>query len=332
MRDPHPHDALLRLMADGQFHSGQALAASLAVGRSAVWKQVRRLQELYNLRIDAVRGRGYRLRDPIHLLLPEKIVGGLSPAIRRSIESFDVVLSTPSTNSLIAARPPRASNRAHIVFAEHQSAARGRRGRRWVGGLGDNISCSIAWRFELAMSELSSLSLAVGVAVAEALESAGLSGHQLKWPNDVIHDGKKLAGILVEVSGEATGPATAIIGVGINVRVPTHVGTDIDQPWIDVSTMTGGEAVSRDDLAVALVEALVAACTEFASSGLASFAPRWQRYDALKGRTISVHTSTRSVEGTYVGISANGALLMENESGRSEHLAGEVSVRRVTQQ
>lgn len=323
--------SLVQLLADGRFHSGQSLAQSLGISRAAVWKRIRRLQDRFDLEIDAVRGRGYRLRSGVELLDAKSILAGISPRALSAVESVECVLSTGSTNSLASSCLPCRSDMARVWFAEHQSAARGRRGREWVCSFADNLYFSLAWRFERPMAELGALSLVAGVAVCEALALSGVEGHGLKWPNDVVHEGRKLAGILLEVSGESMGPATAVIGIGVNVSLPRRLTGRIDQPWTDLSSISS-IAVSRNQLATRLIDSLVIACADFARHGLPIFMPRWRQFDTLVGRNIQVRSSNRTVYGRYAGISGQGALLMENPEGRSEHLAGEVSVRRVEDQ
>lgn len=317
---------LVHLLADGRFHSGQSLAQSLGIGRAAVWKRIRRLQEHFDLQIDAVRGRGYRLRSGIELLDVDSILAGLSPGALAAVESVECVLSTGSTNSLASASLPGRSDLARVWFAEHQTAARGRRGRQWICSFADNLYFSLAWRFDRPMSELGSLSLVAGIAVCEALAACGVEGHGLKWPNDVVHERRKLAGILLEVSGESMGPATAVIGIGVNVSLPEQSAAQVDQPWTDLSSISS-RPISRNRLATNLISSLVVACSDFARHGLPIFMQRWREYDALVGRNIQVRSSNRTTQGRYAGISVQGALLMENAEGRSEHLAGEVSVR-----
>jgi BirA family biotin operon repressor/biotin-[acetyl-CoA-carboxylase] ligase len=177
------------------------------------------------------------------------------------------------------------------------------------------------------MSQLAALSLVAGVAVAEALEHLGVSGHSLKWPNDLIADGRKLAGILVEVSGEADGPATAIVGVGINVATPAKVGSEIDQPWIDLSTMASNR-VSRNALAGVTLDRLINACASYADGGIEPFLRRWAQFDRLPGEPVNVVSGDRVVSGTYAGIAADGALILHTAAGIRHYHAGEVSLRR----
>jgi BirA family biotin operon repressor/biotin-[acetyl-CoA-carboxylase] ligase len=319
-------DHILRRLADGRFHSGQQLAGALGLSRGTVWKQVQRLREDLGLSVHAIRGRGYRLALPIELLDGERIQARLDLASRRHLDGLNLLTCTPSTNSCAKEDPPTQSGLARVWLAEHQTAGRGRRGRGWVSAFGENLYLSLAWRFDLPMAELAGLSLAAGVAVAEVLNRLGLDGHSLKWPNDVLFDGRKLSGILVEVAGESGGPATAVIGVGVNVRLPDGSGAQIDQPWTDLCR--AGMAVSRNDLAGTLVQDLIQACRQFARQGLEPFLARWGRFDRLPGKHVRVTRGDHAIEGVYRGISPSGGMLLENAHGCTEHHAGEVSLRR----
>jgi len=318
-------DILLRELADGRFHSGQELADSTGRSRTAIWKQIQRLQEGLGLGIDAVRGRGYRLAAPLELLDADRIRAEFAASTHGLVESLQILGSVDSTNTRASADLPAESGRARVWLAEHQTAGRGRRGRSWVSTFGENLYLSLAWRFDLPMSQLAGLSLAAGVVVAETLHSLGLEGHALKWPNDVLVDGRKLAGILVDVSGEAGGPAAAVIGVGVNLRIPDADAGAIDQPWTDLCQL--GVALSRNRVAGMLVDRMVDACATFSSARLAPFVPRWGRFDSLRGRAVAIVRGEHIVEGVYRGITPSGALVLEDATGRSEHHAGEVSLR-----
>jgi BirA family biotin operon repressor/biotin-[acetyl-CoA-carboxylase] ligase len=319
-------EQLLRQLADGRFHSGQRLAQALGLSRAAVWKQVQRLEADYGLAVSAVRGRGYRLAAPLELLDAACIEAGLSAEVRARLHGLSVLWSTASTNSCAAADPPAESGRARVWLAEHQTAGRGRRGRSWVSAFGENLYLSLAWRFDLPMGELAGLSIVAGVVVAEALQRLGLEGHTLKWPNDVLVDGRKLSGILVEVSGEAGGPATAVLGVGVNFRINEAHAAAIDQPWTDLSR-TCPKRVSRNALAGLLIDGLARACDEFSEQRLQPFVGRWASFDRLHGRKVRLSRGQQVIEGVYRGITAAGALVLEQAGGLSEHLAGEVSLR-----
>ena len=319
-------DHLLRQLSDGRFHSGQRLAHAMGVSRSAVWKQVQRLESEFGLKVDAVRGRGYRLAAPLELLELARIRTHLSPAAAGCLESIHLHLSTASTNSCASQDLPRDSGHARVWLSEHQSAGRGRRGRQWVSTFGENLYFTLAWRFDLSMTELAGLSLAAGVVVAEVLSEMGLRGHRLKWPNDVLVDGRKLAGILVEVTGEADGPATAALGVGINCRLSEAQGRPIEQPWTDLARECG-EAVSRNRMAGVMIDRLIHACLQYSRARLTPFVDRWKGFDGLLGRAVRINRGSQLVDGVYRGITSSGALLLENDNGREEYHAGEVSLR-----
>jgi len=319
-------DRLLRLLADGRFHSGQAIAESLGVSRTAVWKRLHRLETTLGLTVDKVRGRGYRLPRALELLDAERVAEAFGPAARDRLEALTLLPLAESTNACATADPPRACGRARAWLAEHQTGGRGRRGRHWVSTFGANIYLSLAWRFELPMHELTGLSMVSGVVVAEVLHDLGLREHLLKWPNDVLVGGRKLSGILLEVSGEADGPSTAVIGIGINVRLPWEHAAAIDQPWTDLER-AGVAGASRNRLAGRLIDRLIAACDEFADSGLTPFVDRWSAFDGLVGRPVRVLRGGEHIDGVYRGIAAGGAMILETGSGQSVHHAGEVSLR-----
>lgn len=317
---------LLQCLADGRFHSGQQLAEILGLTRAAVWKHIQRMQEEWGIPIDAVRGRGYRLPGGLELLDEKTITAALSHRAAAQLDALTVLTVIDSTNRVARENQPTQTGRARVWLAEHQTAGRGRRGRTWHSVFGGNLYLSFAWRFDLAMSDLAGLSLVSGVVLAELLRDHGLAGHTLKWPNDLLHGQRKLAGILLEVSGEADGPATAVIGVGLNMRMPRDVGNQIDQPWTDLARAGCGQ-ISRNLLAAGLTERLADACRLYQASQLGPFVARWSMFDALLDRPVQILTGEAARQGIYRGISDSGAMILESSSGRSEHRAGEVSLR-----
>src|SRR5262249_8978691 len=217
------HRKLLALLADGESHSGGKLAIRLRVSRGAVWKLVKTLRGL-GVEIESLSRRGYRLPNPVTLYDQEAIVAALSTSARRKLERVEVFLSIDSTNRYLAeATAESPSLAARACVAEIQTAGRGRRGRSWTAPFGSGIALSVSWQFAEAPPSLSALSLAIGVAVARAMQRLGCADVGLKWPNDVVWKSRKLAGILIEMRGESAGPAQVVIGIGLNMRMPAEV-------------------------------------------------------------------------------------------------------------
>ena len=214
-----------------------------------------------------------------------------------------------------------------LFLAERQSAGRGRRGREWVSPPGANIYFSLSRRFSRPLPSLAGLSLAVGVALAEGLRSLGFGQVRLKWPNDLWIESRKLGGILVQLRPEVGGGTGAVIGVGLNVRMPEEAAQSIDQPWCDLSQYSA-EPVSRNAVLAALIGSLLPALEEFDAHGLAHFLWRWQGLDALRGQRVQVQDGERLISGVCLGVSGEGALRIESEAG-SEVLVhgGEASLR-----
>lgn len=314
---------LLALLADGEDVSGSAIAARLGITRAAVWKRIEQLRAL-GLEIRAVAGVGYRLEAPIERLDAARIVEAISPDRRAAVGPVEVHWRIDSTSSELlrrAAEAPCAS------LAENQTRGRGRRGRTWQTPLGGGIALSFAHRFEAGMAALAGLSLVGGIAVARALEDCGITEATLKWPNDVVARGRKLAGILVELAGDALGPCRAVIGVGLNVRMGASQAAAIDQPWIDLAELTAGARLSRNQVAGRILSRLAEALATFAEDGFAAFRQDYAQRDALGGRRITVSGSGEAWTGIASGVSERGALRVLRDGRIVEIDSAEVSVR-----
>lgn len=318
--------ALLAALSAERAVSGAELARRLGVTRAAVWKQIEHLRGL-GAPIEAAAGSGYRLAWPLEALDGERIRAGLDAATRGRLAALAVHWRLDSTSTELQRRASAGSGAIEACLAETQSAGRGRRGRAWQSPLGGNLYFSLLRRFEAGMAALSGLSLVVGIAVVEALADCGVAGVGLKWPNDVLADGRKLAGILVELGGEFLGPCYAVIGIGINLRLPPEARARIDQPAIDVAGLGDGEVPSRNALAARLIERLVAALDRFEAQGFAAFAPDYARHDLLHGRNVRVLAAGESREGVAAGVDARGALLVRHGRNTTPYDSAEISVR-----
>ena len=314
----------MNILADGKFHSGEQLGARMGIGRSAVWKHVRALSRR-GIEIHAVTGKGYRLAEPLELLNEGLLWEAMVPATRRRIPVLEIHGQTTSTNQLLLEQGPRLVS-GHVCLAESQSAGRGRRGRTWHSPYGRNLYCSLGWRFPEVPPSFPALGLAVAVGLARTLQSLGLAGVQLKWPNDVQWCGRKLAGILVEMSGESHGPCTVVVGVGLNILMSPS-STAIDQPWVDLSTALG-ERVSRNRVCARMLDHLVDVLQVFQDEGLAPFVAEWQAIDALYGKAVTLESGGHTLHGVARGIDARGALLIRHDEGMKRYMAGDVSIRK----
>lgn len=317
---------LIQQLADGRFHSGERLAELCGVSRAAVWKQIRSVKSDTGLQIDAVRGKGYRLASPLELLESERIKDFFSARTRQLLPKLHIHHTIDSTNSWLMQRVAQTADSGTVCLAEQQFAGKGRHGRQWVSPFGSNIYLSLLWRFDLAPAELSGLSLAAGIAVLRTLRGLGCSEAGLKWPNDILWEHKKLAGLLLEVAGESAGPAHVVIGVGLNIKLGSH-GASIDQPWIDLASIPGVRPCSRNELSASLLENLLDVITDYQRTGLAGFLDEWNRYDLLKGSQVVVRSARRTYQGRHLGIDESGGIQLLVDGKARTFFAGEVSLR-----
>ncbi|NQD38393.1 bifunctional biotin--[acetyl-CoA-carboxylase] ligase/biotin operon repressor BirA [Permianibacter sp. IMCC34836] len=315
--------ALLQLLADGREHSGTELGERLGISRAAIWKQLQALDEL-GIALEAVPGRGYRLREPLDLLDAAAIHAALAGQLE--LASLEVFSRIDSTNAFFLSDDRPTESNLRVALAEQQTAGRGRRGRAWVSPFAGNIYCSIKRQFPCGLEGLSGLSLVVGLAIAQALEALGIAGVQLKWPNDLRADGHKLGGVLIELAGDAGGPCTAVVGFGINVKMPSDSAQTIDQLWTDLRQLHS-QLPSRNTIVAGILLRLAQALAQFAEEGFAPFAAAWSARDEFRGRPVQITGVNVQQSGIAVGVDERGALLLDTDSGRRAIVAGEVSLR-----
>ncbi len=318
-------DSLLRVLADGAFHSGEELGESLGVSRSAVWKQLKKLESL-GVRCHSVRGRGYRLPGGLDLLSEARIKQALSPDALAQLRKVSLSLTSGSTSSEAMLAAQQGDAQGYLYLAEQQTAGRGRRGRTWVSPFARNLYFSLVWQFSGGVASLEGLSLAVGVALARALDSYGVPAVQLKWPNDLLVEGRKLAGILLEMTGEPGGVCQVVIGVGVNVQMPDEMAEAIDQPWIDLQR-AGAADIDRNALLALILEELLRVLGVFTREGFAPFVDEWQQRNAHAGREVVLETGAHTFRGCCLGVDGAGALLLETAEGCRTFHGGELSLR-----
>ncbi|MBS4721761.1 bifunctional biotin--[acetyl-CoA-carboxylase] ligase/biotin operon repressor BirA [Aeromonas caviae] len=310
---------LITLLSDGQFHSGEQLGERLGISRAAVSKHMAALKDL-GLDLFSLTGKGYRLAVPMALYDEGRLQ---AEAPMAPVHCFPVI---DSTNQYLLERVNTLSS-GESCLAECQTAGRGRRGKPWVSPFGCQLILSMYWRLEQGMAAAMGLSLAVGVAVVEALESLGYPGVELKWPNDLYYQGRKLAGILVEMSGSAGASCHLVIGVGLNLAMPSREGEKIDQAWSELRHIQP-ELVDRNELAACVLLHLQQAMQTFEQTGLASFVESWNQLDHFAGQPVKLLMGEQVIRGIARGIDERGALRLETEEGLKLYLGGELSLRR----
>jgi BirA family biotin operon repressor/biotin-[acetyl-CoA-carboxylase] ligase len=302
---------IVKLLSDGEYHDGTSIGEHLKISRAAVWKLIKKLEQ-YKVPLTCTKGKGYKLESPLALLNTKKLKSQLR---HRSIK-IEILEKIPSTNDFL--KPLSRSNKEIIAcFAEAQTTGKGRLHRQWHSPFAENIYLSVLCPFEKDISELGGLSLVAALAICHALESI-IDLHEkrlnVKWPNDILIDGCKLAGTLIEIEAESNGFCQVIIGVGINVNMQKALKKDIDQSWISLSKLTN-QYIDRNTLGAEIIDSLVDYLERFSSKGLASFKQEWQKRDCLTDAMVSVISGSRKEKGICLGINNQGHLKIKTETG-----------------
>jgi BirA family biotin operon repressor/biotin-[acetyl-CoA-carboxylase] ligase len=315
-------------LADGRFHSGEALARKLGVSRSAVWKAVAALRA-QGSELHAVRNRGYRLAHGSEPLNPAKIREQLAREAQPHVARIDAAWSIDSTNSALLARANPHSGRAEVLLAEYQSAGRGRRGRAWLAPPGGAICLSMSWTFREVPQDLGALGLAVGVCTLRAMRTHGVDSLTLKWPNDLLLDERKLGGVLIDLRAESAGAACVIIGIGLNLALGPALLARIAASGTAAADLASAvqPLPARNALAASLVSAYIAGVLEFERQGLKPFIEDFRAADALRGRAVNVIAADGIARGVARGIDLRGALMLETPQGVRRFVSGDVTVR-----
>nr|WP_321240567.1 bifunctional biotin--[acetyl-CoA-carboxylase] ligase/biotin operon repressor BirA [uncultured Tolumonas sp.] len=309
--------ALLAVLADGAFHSGEQIGAELGISRAAISQQIKSLR-LLGLEIFSITGKGYRLNTPLELLNTETLQ---HLAVGAPIHTCAVI---DSTNQYMMAQLER-WQKGECVLAESQTAGRGRRGRQWHSPFGSQFIMSMYWRLDDGPSAAMGLSLAIGVAVVQALESAGYRDLSLKWPNDIYMARRKLAGILVEMSAAVGGICHLVIGVGVNLNLPDAVIAQLDQPCAHLAEQP--VVVDRNQLSATIIRALRNALVLFEQQGLTAFLMDWNRLDIFMQQPVKVLLGNQVIHGIYCGIDGQGNMLLQDQDGMHKFVGGEISLR-----
>ncbi len=320
--------ALLQILADGKYHSGDRLGKALGISRAAVCKIIHQIEQQTGLDIYAVKGKGYCLSAPLQLLDKQQILEQVSARVKQRLQGMELFASIDSTNRYLNEKLRQGTEAPWLVMAESQLSGQGRRGRQWVSPFACNIYLSLLWRFACGPAQLGCLSLLVAMAVVKTLRKNAIAA-SVKWPNDIFVNDKKIAGILLEMRGEADGPSLVVIGIGINVAMQMARQKDIekiDQLWTDVASVTG-KSLDRNQLTAELLDALFELLEQLPEQQKVLL-QHWQTLDMLYGENVEVCYADRTITGKAMGITEQGALKVHHRDREILCYSGDVSIRR----
>lgn len=318
-------DQIIRLFlaGDDKFISGESLSRQLGVSRAAVWKHITALRQVgYN--IEAVPSRGYQLLSRPDLLLPEVVQTGLkSEIIARQVEFY---AELDSTNQRAQELGEQGALEGSVVIAETQTAGRGRMGRSWSSPAGVNLYTSILLRPQLLPLQASQLTFMSAVAVARSIEAVAGVSVNVKWPNDILLNGKKVAGLLNEISAEMEGIHYVVLGIGVNLNMRAdQFPADLRYPATSLLLATG-KAVDRVAFAQQLYHQLDGLYRLLNSSGFAPIRIAWEALFDMLGSRVNVDCGQQQFAGVVDGIAEDGALLLRLADGKQQQIyAGDVT-------
>lgn len=335
---------VIQLLSDGAFHSGAELGKVLGLTRSAIWKLTQQFQS-YHIELESITGKGYRIPNGLSLLdknkiktafdslatpFPPSVSSPLSssvPAYNMACPEIEIHNSLSSTNDYLMNKLPHTENNL-CCLAERQTHGKGRLGRHWFSPFGRNIYLSLLWHFPCDLSELSGLSLVTAIALVKVLQQFGIRDDLgLKWPNDVLWKKQKLAGVLIEVSGETQNSSRAVIGIGVNVSMPKESSQHIDQTWTDISVITG-KKIDRNHLVASILNELLCSLIKFQNEGFQAFMNDWKSLDLCFEKKVCVNRASTKIYGTGLGINEKGYFQLKEASGNIQTFSsGEISLR-----
>ncbi|WP_163938624.1 bifunctional biotin--[acetyl-CoA-carboxylase] ligase/biotin operon repressor BirA [Paraferrimonas sp. SM1919] len=307
---------LIKLLAKHEFISGEQLAKTLNVSRMTVNRQIAQLQQL-GVDIFSLKGKGYKLNSTVELFDISK----LNNVIGQSVSYFPEI---ESTNSFLLNHLGELTQH-HVCIAEYQSSGRGRRGRNWFSPFGASLYYSHYFQFPGTLAAASCISLIVGLALYSTLVEQGINSLGVKWPNDLYLNGEKLAGILVEVNGQAEGPCHLVIGVGVNLHLPVTAKEKIDQAFTDLATSS--LKLNKTELTIAFHEKLKTYLDEYQNSSMQQFISRWQEADLFINQHVKLVSGVNEITGIAKGINELGHLQLEIDGKLKSFAGGELSLR-----
>jgi BirA family biotin operon repressor/biotin-[acetyl-CoA-carboxylase] ligase len=322
--------AILNILADGEFHSGQSIAKALKVSRSAVWKLIKQIKS-WQVDVYSITGKGYKIPGGLELIDAGFLQSGIEQKTHL-LKQVEVFTSLDSTAEYLAREWKKQSSHeqgsgfARVCIAEHQTAGRGRKGRSWSSPFGANLYFSIGFQLPLGLTALGGLSLAVGMSLCETLNQLSNELIKIKWPNDLLVNNQKMAGILVEASGDTNDTSFLNIGIGLNWNMQSSQAESIEQNWVNLKPLLL-KKLSRSEVLLAVLCDLDKAIQSYLEDGFTRFMPNWPALSAFYKKPVILHLPNEKLEGVEVGIETNGALRLQTQQGIKIFHSGEVSLR-----
>lgn len=247
----------------------------------------------------------------------------LSADMQRSLSHIGVFDELDSTNAYLLRKTVSGECARQVCLAETQTAGRGRYGKTWISPRGGNLYMSLGWRLDEVPAAITQLSLLIGIALADALAALGIERLGLKWPNDIMWQGRKLGGVLIEAAG-----GCIVIGVGLNVRIPQFAAEKIDQPWTDLATALQRDVPSRNWLAASVLEAIIRMLDSIERETTGGLRVAWRRYDLLYGKVVVLESSSGMQHGTGLGVDERGRLLLHINGQERGFASGDARLKR----
>ncbi len=315
---------LLAILSDAECHSGETLAQQLGVTRVAINKSIKKIEQM-GLVIDAKHGRGYQLQKKIELLDQKQIKDLLGSHAKAQACEINILFETGSTNDELSRVLTHDASNVIVLLAEYQNEGKGRRNNSWLSPVASGIYLSMSWKVEVANNFTSIMSLVTGVAIIRTLHEIGITDAGLKWPNDILVDGKKLGGVLLEMKGEAGGPLSMVIGIGLNYDMSDNIAENVAQPITDICQQTETR-LSRNVIIAMLINQLIEALSMTTAADTTAMLDEWRNYDCCHGKKATLQLPDSSITGNLQGIDEQGRLLIEHQGEIKRYLSGEVSV------
>jgi len=314
---------LIQQLSDGKTYSGELLAEQAGISRAAIARHIAQLQS-YGVDIYSIKGKGYKLSSPLQLLDAAQI------RRHQTVGMAEVLLQhiTDSTNSQMMKRIQEGQTiqKGSVLVAEAQTTGRGRRGKSWYSPFGANLYFSMYWQLEQGIQAAMGLSLVIGIAVAEVLETKFNLPVKLKWPNDIYLADKKLAGILIELAGQSHAQCDLVIGLGLNLKMPQQADQEICQAWTDLQQHLA-QPVDRNLLIALLQQQIVAHLQTFEAYGFQSFSNSFNQRDQFFGRTVCLSSGDKQYCGLCLGVDKQGGIVLEQAGQKQSFYGGELSLR-----